>query len=285
MPIEREKLSPMSNEQYHALDDYVSKSDLDVFNKSPKHYFLKRLSPDRLPQEQTKAMILGSAFHSVLLEPNEFPREFLVINPSAPKKPTLIQRNAKKPSAATLEAIAYWDEFEKQGKDKTIISSDDFNTLSGMVESVHNHKAANLVLNQEGVVEQSYTWTDEETGERCKCRPDFHTKDKKLIVDVKTTEDASPRGFQNSLAKFRYHVQAAWYLRGLEGAEEFVFIAVEKKPPYLVAVYQASAAVIAAGVRAADSNLLNLSECRKKNHWPGYSEAIETIDLPKWCND
>ena len=102
---------------------------------------------------------------------------------------------------------------------------------------------------------------------------------------MKTTEDASPRGFQNSLAKFRYHVQAAWYLRGLEGAEEFVFIAVEKKPPYLVAVYQASAAVIAAGVRAADINLSNLSECRKKNHWPGYSEAIETIDLPKWCND
>ena len=114
MPIEREKLAPMSNEQYHALDDYVSKSDLDTFDKSPRHYFLKRLSPDRLPQEQTKAMIIGSAFHSLLLEPNGFPSEFLTVEPFAPKKPTLSQRNAKKPSAATLEAIAYWDEFEKQ---------------------------------------------------------------------------------------------------------------------------------------------------------------------------
>ena len=102
---------------------------------------------------------------------------------------------------------------------------------------------------------------------------------------MKTTEDASPKGFQSSISKFRYHVQSNWYLRGVEGSKQFVFIAVEKKPPHMIGVYKASIEMCAAGGRAADKNLHLLSQCRKENLWPGYSEAIEEIDLPKWNND
>jgi exodeoxyribonuclease VIII len=141
-----------------------------------------------------------------------------------------------------------------------------------MRKRIFAHPAANTILNMAGICEQSYQWKDSETGEICKSRPDFHTADNSLLVDLKTTEDASMFGFQKSIHSFRYHVQAAWYLRSLAEAEQFVFIAVEKKPPYLVAVYNASKEMVEAGNRAADKNLALLAECRKSNKWVGYSD-------------
>jgi hypothetical protein len=89
-----------------------------------------------------------------------------------------------------------------------------------------------------GKAEQSYFWTDVETREECKCRPDWHSADGKIIVDVKTTEDASPGKFlRSSVLGWRYHVQAAFYMQGLPTAEVFLFVVVEKKPPFAVAVY------------------------------------------------
>ena len=136
-----------------------------------------------------------------------------------------------------------------------------------------------------GLCEQSYQWQDSQTGEICKSRPDFHTDDGKLIVDLKTTSDASELGFQKSVHNFRYHVQAGFYLRSIKEAEQFVFIAVESKPPYLVAVYNASPEMIAAGNRVADKNLSTLAQCRKSGKWIGYSEEIKTLDLPRFNND
>ena len=64
-------LKKISNAEYHALD-YVSKSHLDEVNKSPYHYWDKYINPNRVIQEPTKQMILGSAFHSLVLEPELF---------------------------------------------------------------------------------------------------------------------------------------------------------------------------------------------------------------------
>tara|TARA_R100001443_G_scaffold115828_1_gene134544 strand:+ start:3877 stop:4731 length:855 start_codon:yes stop_codon:yes gene_type:complete len=284
MPIDRKAIKKLSNSEYHRRCS-VSKSHLDKVNQSPLHFWHHYLDPNRPEPERTKAMILGSAFHTKVLEPHLFDKEYYVEPDNAPKRPTFAQLNAKKPSAQTLEAIEYWTSFDALLGKKTLLLRDDFFKLEQMEQAVRKHKAANLILSQKGKVEQSYEWTDETTNERCRCRPDFHTDDHLLVVDLKTTEDASPRGFQSSISKFRYHVQSNWYLRGVENSKQFVFIAVEKKPPYMIGVYKASIEMCAAGGRAADKNLRLLSECRKDDSWPGYSEAIEEIDLPKWNND
>ena len=130
-------------------------------------------------------------------------------------------------------------------------------------------------------------WTDEATGLECKCRPDWLTNDRSLIVDLKTTEDASPAGFRKSIGNWRYHVQASWYLDGIERAtgtrpDQFIFICVEKKPPYAVAVYAADAEMIAAGAKQARLDLDTLAVCKAADAWPGYSDQIEMISLPPW---
>lgn len=64
----------------------------------------------------------------------------------------------------------------------------------------------------------------------------------RVAVDLKTARDASPNGFTRAIADHSYDVQRAWYLdalRWLTGeTAEMVFVAVEKEPPYLVAVHQ-----------------------------------------------
>ena len=277
-------LKRMSNTEYHSLD-YVSKSHLDEVNKSPFHYWDRYINPDRVVPEPTKQMLLGSAMHTMVLEPDLFEKEYLVESANAPKRPTAAQLNAKKPSTQTLEAIAFWDSFDDKANGKTLISIDDYQRLSIMKKRIFDHPAASTILNMSGVVEQSYQWKDSQTGEICKSRPDFHTDDGTLIVDLKTTSDASELGFQKSVHNFRYHVQAGFYLRSIKEAEQFVFIAVESKPPYLVAVYNASTDMINAGNRVADKNLATLAQCRKSGKWTGYSEEITTLDLPRFNND
>jgi len=61
------------------------------------------------------------------------------------------------------------------------------------------------------------------------------------IWDWKTTRDISDRGIAQSIAKMGYHIQAAFYLRGLlaikplyAGRVSFIFCFVETAPPYHV---------------------------------------------------
>jgi hypothetical protein len=85
-----------------------------------------------------------------------------------------------------------------------------------MGSAMLGHPAAALLLGISGEAETTHMWTDATTGLQCKCRPDWISEDGGILVDLKTTEDASPREFQRSIAKWRYHVQAGWYMAAIE---------------------------------------------------------------------
>lgn len=272
----------LTNEEYHGLTTVISKSHLDQVNRSPAHYWSRYVDPAREPEPPTDAMQLGTALHTAVLEPELWGEQIILPPVDAPKRPSVTQRNAAKPSAATLEAIEFWDAFDQEAAGKILLTREDAERVQAMAMAVRQHPAAGFLLGQGGVREQSYLWTDSATGLECKCRPDFHTADRRIIADVKTTEDASPRGFAKSVANFRYHVQAAFYGDAL-GAEQFLFIAVEKRKPFLVAVYAASAAMVEQGRAEAAANLRLIADCRSADQWPGYSDTIELIDLPRWA--
>lgn len=270
--MSNEVLRPLalSNSDYHA-HPAISKSHLDKVAKSPAHYWEHYLSPDRVPQEPTPAMILGTALHTAVLEPQLWDQQFAV-------PPQAFDRRTK-----VGKELA--QAFEAEAEGKTVLTPDDADRIRRMADAVHRHPASSFLLELPGIREASYFWPDFDTGLECKCRPDWHSKDHRIIVDVKTTEDASPRGFAKSVANFRYHVQAFWYQRPFPEAEQFLFIAVEKSPPYLVAVYAATPAMVAAGGRAADRDLRQIAACRESGVWPGYSDEIQPLDLPTWCHD
>ena len=262
------KSAQLSNADYHQ-HPAVSKSHLDQVARSPRHYWHRYLDPNRVPPERTPAMLLGSAFHTRVLEPHLYEAEYAVA-------PAVDRR--------TKVGKETWDQFTLAAGKKSVLTADQHATIIAMANAVQDHPAAAALLAMPGICEASYMWTDEATGERCKVRPDWHSECRTAIVDLKSCEDASPAGFQRSIQSWRYHVQSAWYLRGLQ-AEQFVFIAVEKQHPYLVGVYVATPEMVAAGNRVADRDLATLSECRAADVWPGYSDEIVPIDLPRWSND
>ena len=263
----------MENAEYHALTSVVSKSHLDLVARSPLHYWARYVDPKRVEPEPTAAMLLGTAVHTLVLETDQFAERYVAA-------PEGIDRRYK----AGKELFAEW---EAQAAGRTVLTKADADLIQAMGRAVHGHPAAAYLLGLPGKAETTHMWTDEATGLECKCRPDWLVDDGSMIVDLKTTEDASPAGFAKSIANFRYHVQASWYLDGLERAtgrrpEQFIFLVVEKKWPHPVAVYAADAEMVAAGQVTAARDMLLLAECRDADYWPAYSDQIETISLPPW---
>jgi exodeoxyribonuclease VIII len=256
----------LSNAEYHA-HPAVSKSGLDQVRRSPLHFWNRYLDPNRVIEPPTPAMVLGSALHARVLEPHLYADEYIVA-------PEGIDRRTK-------EGKLRWADFEAEAGGKTVLKAEDAAQIEGMARSVQRHPAARAILRLPGKCEQSYFWTDETSGEKCKCRPDWHSDNKQLIADVKTTEDASPRGFIRSVMKYRYYVQAAFYSQGI-GAEQFVFIAVEKKSPFAVAVYATPLELIERGLRESSEDLLTIAKCRAEGRWPGYGDEIQKLVVPPW---
>ena len=261
----------MDNADYHR-HAAVSKSHLDLIARSPLHYWSRYLDPNRVVPEPTPAMRLGTAVHTLTLEADTFEDRYITA-------PTVDRR-----TKAGKEA---WAEFESEAGGRELISVEDRVTVSRMAEAVWKHPAAAMLLNLPGQAETTHMWIDAKTGIECKCRPDWLTNDGRFVIDLKTTEDASPRGFQRSVASYRYHCQASWYMDGLQAAsgtrpEQFMFICVEKRSPYAVAVYAADAEMITIGGETAARDLDVLATCKAADSWPSYSSQIEPLSLPAW---
>ena len=262
----------LENADYHR-HSAVSKSHLDQVARSPLHYWARYLDPNRVEPEPTPAMLVGSAVHTHVLELDQWDARYVTA-------PEGIDRRTK-------AGKAEWDAFTTAAGKRTVLAKADAEQVMRMGHAVFAHPAAAMLLAMPGKAETTWMWTDEATGLQCKCRPDWLTDDHSLIIDLKTTEDASPAGFRKSIANWRYHVQAAWYLGGLAQAtgtcpDQFIFIVVEKKPPHAVAVYAADVEIIVAGTKQARLDLDTLAVCKAANAWPGYSDQIETISLPPW---
>ncbi len=244
--------------EYHA-HPAVNKSLLDRIAKSPMH---ARAYLDGARTEPTAAMILGTAVHTAILEPARFASEYRVFEGDRRTK-------AGKEEYAALQATG-----------ATIIDADDYATVKAMAASVRANKTAASLL-QDGIAEASIFWKDTLTGVECKCRPDWITNSG-IVVDVKTTEDASPAAFARSVMQYRYAVQAAHYLEGTE-AERFVFIAVEKKAPYAVACYELDVDAMNFGDALRIRDLEAYAGCVEFNVWPGYPDEVQPLSLPAWA--
>lgn len=361
----------ISNADYHGGAG-ISKSGLDLIHRSPMHY--KATLDAANDNAPTAAQRIGTAFHSLLLEPLMFTREYTLAlrqqdvpeaiddreqlvalvnelnSTRLPKLPTsgskaeLVDRIAQADQsidtavladmkqaelkaiidglneeragllstsgtrhelAAILRAngrrVTLWSDVREEwlmnNGHRIVLSPDEWDQLHRMRDAVMAHPAASALLTgAPGWPELSVYWDDPDTGELCRCRPDFWRADG-IIVDVKTTDDASPEGFAKSIANWRYHVQHPYYLDGINhalaqmgkptcehpaSAKAFVFLAVEKKAPYAVAVYMLDAASGQAGREEYRSDLDTYAHCVASGAWPGYGDKVQQIALPDW---
>ena len=238
----------------------ISKSGLDLISKSPAHYNAS-MSHRREP---SLAFLIGNAVHTAVLEPEEFNNRYVMLD---------VDFRTKEGKQAKAEA---------QETGREILNSQQYADVIGMRNAIMAHgNAKNLLQNGDPEV----SCLEEIDGVQVRARADWLRRDN-IIVDLKTTQDASPEEFASSMAKFNYHRQAAWYkhLFGKAGMEidDFIFVCVEKVEPYAVAVYRLSDEDIEQGLRECLSLFDIYRECLLNNEWPAYPDIIQTLSLPRW---
>lgn len=270
----------MTNSEYHADKSAISKSGLDKISISPLHYYEAYLNPHAPTRNETAAMFIGSAIHSATLEPHEFENDYFGINDFEICEAI----GGKNPRATKL--YKEWIEIEKQKNEgKIMLSASDLETCLYMRDSVHKNSFCREIL-ASGKAEQTIKFTEPITNAPCKIRPDWLSS-LGIIADLKSTEDASQQGFAKSCAKFRYHVQDSFYLDGVNNEspefDDFVFLAVEKKPPFIISVYILDKESKKLGRSEYLKNLETYMECKKTGIWPPYQTGPETLSLPKWA--
>lgn len=269
----------------------VNKSNLDFMRYSPAHFYAHCESQDRPPRDEpTPAMKLGTAIHTAVLEPRLFKTRYAMLPEDAPKKPTSAQLDAKKPSDATVAAIAWWERFNAELGSREVLSSENWQLCRLIRENFIKSPAAQAVL-EAGEAEIVIVWEDgveidpvTGRGMLCKARIDLLSS---VILDLKSTASARADEFAKQVVNLEWHVQAAWYSDGFERAtgesKPFVFAALEKELPFASAFYLASPRVIELGRDIYRRRLARVAQCRSTGDWPGYPQEIKDLELPSWA--
>lgn len=261
----------IAEERYHGRElGVASKSALDLVHRSPAHYYA--WVRGELADEDSPALAFGRAFHTALLEPEKYERRYIV-------EPDFGDCRFK-------ENKARRDDWRREAAGKVPVEATDARRIERMVESVRRHpRARNLIAG--GQPEVTVKWTDDATGLTCKGRVDYYRPDLRLIVDAKTALDASPSAFRKSCASYGYGRQEAMYRAGFaaigKAVEHFVFLAVEKEPPYLVGLYTLSGESVARGHESIRKDMETMAECLRTGRWPGYSDELVELELPPWA--
>ena len=251
----------MTNKEYRE-NEAVSRSDLAVLLKETPLHFKYRKDH---PKEDTSALAFGRAAHKYILEKELFSLEFAV----AP----LCDRRTK-------AGKEQYEAFLTECAGKEVITAADYEIIKEMAQAVDEDPFARAFLT--GECEQSFFWTDKETGEKCKVRPDCITtyEGKKYIVDYKTTDSCADGAFERSVRNYGYKFQTGMYREGVfqNTFEEygFAFVAQEKKAPYACRVYVCNDDFLIEGFEQFKKAINLYHWCKVNDCWYGY-EGSENL--------
>lgn len=242
----------------------ISRSELAKMSESPEKF---KYYKDH-PEPPTPALIFGQLFHTMALQPETLAEQFAV----AP--------NVDRRTKAGKEAFA---KFEALAGDRQVVTADMYELAKEMTEALYSNPLITRLL--QGEKEVPFFWTDDLTGEECKCRTDILIRNGNgiTVVDLKTTENADTASFVKSALKHQYDLQAAMYSEGVKkmtGCEfvHFVFIAIEKKPPYAVNVLQCDDLVLRRGYDLFREYLGKYHECNETGVWYGFTGSFNLIN-------
>jgi len=242
----------------------ISRSELNVLRElTPMHF---KYAQEHKEEGETLALLEGRAAHKEILEPDTFVDEFAC---------------APQCDRRTKEGKEIYSRFLTESEGKDVLPADSYQKVKDMAAAIRANDMAMQFL--KGEHEISYFWTDPETGEKCKVRPDCITEyeGKKYIVDYKTTESCADGAFERSVRKYGYKFQAGMYREGVfQNTFDdygFVFIAQEKKAPYAVRVYICNEDFINEGFEQFRQTINLYHWCKEHDKWYGYEGADNII--------
>lgn len=251
----------IANDDYHNGEG-VSHSALQVFRQDPRKYEARYIKGE-ITRDRKDYFDFGSAVHELALLGSEARIKLI---------PDAVL------SASGSKAGKTWKEYEAENKDFLLLKDAEFSSVKRCVDSIYDHPLASKLLACDGRPEEMYSHFDETFELELKCKPDkpCFTPAGLLIVDIKTTEDASDAGFSRSVDNYRYYHQAYYYTRILAACGydviDFMFIAVEKSPPYVVNVFALDSEYLTMAAQDIESALSDMAERYRSGVWTPYHQ-------------
>ncbi len=275
----------VSIHEYHADKEYISSSALKEAVKSLNHfdYYYKK------PSERKSHFDFGNCFELALMDAINGTDEF-------------------------NQFVTVYDENERPEKDKgitsnknqewkkSILNSDKYvinkvgdesvETMNLMLESCIKDKVINALIKNTDY-QKSIFWTDKKTGLKIKTRPDVCKISKSVIVDIKTTKDASPEKFSKDACSYQYPLQAITQINGcidsgLMTPESYFWLAVEKTAPYNAQLYEFKKEDWQMMQDRYEYQLGLIKMAKEQNKFVGYTQRSDNVhgilelELPMW---
>ena len=149
------------------------------------------------PIEPTEAMRFGTALHAYFLERETFEDRFAV-------SPRFDRR--------TKEGKSGFEAFTSQHKGKQIIDQEDMDLILALSRSARQFDELEQFFNSHGT-EREVTLVGSYEDTSIKGRIDALNIFSGIILDVKTTKDASPKSFARDFLSFGYDIQLYHYAK------------------------------------------------------------------------
>lgn len=256
----------LSDADYHA-DPAIGSTSVKQVSISPANLYFN-------PFKGSKSAHIGSAIHSVLLEPHAFSESYVLRDDIA----TRASKEFK-----SLAAV--------HSPDRIIIGSE-VETIKRMVETAKMNDDFTNYMATKGDSELSMFAKCPTTGLMLKCRFDRLSESLPYPLDVKSCRDASERGFSSAFGQYKYHIQAAFYLYVLKLAtgielNNFAFFAIENTAPYRNCMYYIGEESLGLGRREMWPALEKIKECMvdESVKYEGIVLPSNEINVPAYLLD
>jgi len=281
-----------SNDDYHGNKDYIGSTSVKLYKKSPIHYKFQKV-------ESTPALEFGTLYHTFILEPDKFEKEYFVFNDSEICNELIngaflddkgMQIFSQKPRATKIYKEWYSRQMTIAGNRKTV-ALDEYKMIKEMKDVLFAHPYARYLLTG-GVSELSHYTTLNDV--KVKVRPDHLFKKKKICVDLKTAKTAKHEEFPRNAYDLGYHISAAMYSDVLEQIYSpgeqwtFFFVVQEKTFPYPFNIFKASPQFISVGQYEYEILLEQHKYCLENDDYRGYQVfadnkfGIQSLEIPAY---
>jgi hypothetical protein len=240
-----------------------------LLSKCPAIYWHESAHNPDYAREEKSSFDIGNATHLLFLEPDQIETRISHIDADS----------YRTKDAQIARDLAY-------AAGKIPLLPQQWQYVQDMRNALLSNDEINRILNFGGTAEASIFWS--QYGVERKCRPDFMTDDRRVILDVKTTTDVSIDALRRQIWRTGAYLQPAWYIDGLDAAFEpaeraFYFAAVQSSPPHLVTVFELDDSAYEWGQKMARRACALYRECVESGSWPAYAPGVARLRLPTFA--
>jgi len=251
-------------DQYLSLPA-ASNSGLKKILRSPAHF--KYPEPDK---KDSRAMQIGRAIHSAVLEPELFAKTYHV-------------------AESDDRVSAFYKGMAKELGGDVVLTRPEYRRITGMMEAAYRNSRFAELMRRTGRNELSVTSTDPATGVSVKVRFD-RKGDGLFALDLKKCQDARGSEFSKAIGNYGYYMQIPFYAAVWEWetgekmncSRDFPIVALEEDSPHGVVLHDLDEIALELGRRHFRQALEDYARSLDSGKWDGYPDESEITSIPGW---